>query len=76
MTISTRLEKINKTQRYVIVIRDIKGRTFEIDHVKPINKGGSNSFDNLVISCFTCNSKKWSHNKKPKFWMFRVNFKK
>jgi hypothetical protein len=27
----------------------------EIDHIKPVSKGGTNSIDNLLTSCFNCN---------------------
>jgi hypothetical protein len=27
----------------------------EVDHVLPISKGGNNSIDNLITSCFDCN---------------------
>jgi len=36
--------------------RWIKDEDFHIDHVKPKVKGGSNTPDNLVLSCVTCNS--------------------
>jgi 5-methylcytosine-specific restriction endonuclease McrA len=29
-----------------------------LDHVKPVNKGGTNSFENLVPCCDSCNSSK------------------
>lgn len=27
----------------------------EVDHIKPVSKGGSNELDNLITSCFNCN---------------------
>lgn len=27
----------------------------EIDHIKPVSKGGNNLIDNLITSCFDCN---------------------
>jgi hypothetical protein len=30
----------------------------ELDHVVPVNRGGSNSIDNLATCCKTCNSRK------------------
>lgn len=29
-----------------------------IDHIKPISKGGENTFDNVTIACRSCNSRK------------------
>jgi 5-methylcytosine-specific restriction endonuclease McrA len=36
--------------------------TATLDHVKPVAEGGDNSFENLVIACLDCNSRK---NKRP-----------
>lgn len=36
------------------------------DHVVPLSRGGSNSIDNIVAACPTCNLKK--HNKLPHEW--------
>lgn len=33
----------------------------EIDHIKPVSKGGDNSMENLVTSCFDCNRGKGSN---------------
>lgn len=35
-----------------------KNEFFTVDHVVPKSKGGKNSFDNCVCSCFQCNNKK------------------
>lgn len=35
-------------------------RNFEVDHYYPVSKGGSNSKENLVISCQHCNRSKGS----------------
>lgn len=33
-------------------------QSFEIDHVQPVSKGGTNEPDNLVASCRSCNGEK------------------
>jgi hypothetical protein len=32
----------------------------EIDHIKPLARGGSNDLDNLQILCGPCNRRKWA----------------
>jgi 5-methylcytosine-specific restriction endonuclease McrA len=39
------------------------GKTYHVDHVIPLSKGGSNDPRNIVISCPECNLKK--HDKMP-----------
>ena len=46
------------------------GDTFEtdnlnIDHVKPISKGGKTNWENCVTSCIPCNSRKGDSYRKP-----------
>jgi hypothetical protein len=39
-------------------IKDKKEMIFNIDHIIPVSKGGSNDIDNLQITCKDCNSLK------------------
>jgi len=39
---------------------------FHIDHIVPLSRGGTNTIDNIVLSCPTCNMHK--HNKLPHEW--------
>jgi len=34
------------------------GETWELDHVVPVSRGGTNDAENLVLSCRTCNRRK------------------
>jgi 5-methylcytosine-specific restriction endonuclease McrA len=34
---------------------------FEIDHVHPVSRGGTNDPRNLVVACRACNRAKWAH---------------
>jgi len=42
------------------------GKSYHIDHVIPISRGGSNDLSNIVIACAQCNMRK--HNKLPHEW--------
>jgi 5-methylcytosine-specific restriction endonuclease McrA len=42
------------------------GDTYEVDHVVPISRGGSDGPENIVIACFACNRAK--HDKLPHEW--------
>lgn len=67
-------EPISKKIRFEVFKRDnftcqYCGKTppnvmLEIDHIKPISKGGSNNINNLVTSCFDCNRGKSNHSLK------------
>jgi 5-methylcytosine-specific restriction endonuclease McrA len=43
------------------------GNSFQVDHIVPLSRGGSNWPDNLVIACRSCNLSK--HNKLPHEWV-------
>ena len=59
---------IKKSKRFDVLKRDnftcqYCGRSapdveLEIDHLKPVSRGGSNEFDNLITSCKDCNRAK------------------
>jgi 5-methylcytosine-specific restriction endonuclease McrA len=42
------------------------GKTYHVDHVIPLDRGGSNGPDNLVIACAWCNESK--NNRLPHEW--------
>lgn len=52
------LEKKKETQYCFYCGKRMKESNKTIDHIKPINKGGSNCFSNLAICCIKCNSVK------------------
>ena len=38
--------------------KKVSGRDVSIDHVVPRSRGGKNTWENCVVSCFACNQKK------------------
>lgn len=59
--------KRQKSKCYYCKKKLKKGKnTYHADHAVPLSRGGSNSPDNLVITCPTCNLKK--NNKLPHEW--------
>lgn len=58
-------EQVSKSDIVKVLVRDnyscvycglkIKGKTWHLDHVKPLSKNGKNEFSNLATSCKTCN---------------------
>lgn len=57
------LKHNNKKSFRFFTIKDKKEMIFNIDHIIPVSKGGSNDIDNLQITCKDCNSLK--SNKLP-----------
>jgi hypothetical protein len=52
-TIQNLLDIQNRECAYCAI--DISNIDFHVDHIKPVSFGGSNSLNNLVISCPQCN---------------------
>lgn len=40
----------------------VSGKEREIDHIKPLSRGGSHSPMNLIACCRSCNAKKWRNS--------------
>jgi hypothetical protein len=36
----------------------VRGGTLEVDHIKPVSKGGTNDYENLTTACMPCNRSK------------------
>jgi len=62
---TTKRKGLSKSKRFEVFKRDMFtcqycGRKapdviLEVDHIKPVSKGGNNSIENLVSSCWDCN---------------------
>jgi hypothetical protein len=46
---------------FCVFCNDSEIKNLVIDHIMPINIGGSNEFSNLTILCKKCNNKKWCY---------------
>jgi ABC-type enterochelin transport system substrate-binding protein len=83
-------ENGNKCNHVYGINSDGKEVMFNIDHIIPKSKGGTNHLDNIQIMCFPCNCKKgstftnkkvlrfmWIHSqiKKIKQWVHNVEHK-
>ncbi|MES2460857.1 MAG: HNH endonuclease [Armatimonadota bacterium] len=63
-----RAPRVEKIDRALIIARDdstcylcgrrVEKKTLQIDHVHPLAKGGSHTYDNLRVACASCNSRK------------------
>lgn len=58
--------KRQKNKCYYCGKRPKKGKQWHVEHVIPLSRGGSNTIDNIVASCPTCNLSKG--NKLPHEW--------
>jgi diadenosine tetraphosphate (Ap4A) HIT family hydrolase len=64
----TNREALSGTLRYDIITRaggrceacgiSSKDKALEVDHIVPVNQGGSNDLSNLQALCYTCNAQK------------------
>lgn len=68
----TKRKPISKKLRFEVFKRDLftcqycgskpPKSILEIDHIKPVSKGGNNAEDNLITSCFDCNRGKGANS--------------
>lgn len=73
--------KENKTDIYHFNLYTIDKDTkqeiiFNIDHIKPVSKGGTNELTNLQLTCVVCNSKKADHYNEPVITKIKSFFSK
>src|SRR6478735_4506701 len=73
--------KENKTDIYHFNLYTIDKETkqeiiFNIDHIKPVSKGGSSELSNLQLTCVVCNSKKANHYNEPIIDRIKLFFSK
>jgi HNH endonuclease len=39
----------------------LSNMAFEVDHIRPISRGGTEELDNLALACRVCNLRKYDH---------------
>lgn len=53
------VDAVLESQRFICVVCHGKlGRSYEVDHINPISRGGSNDKTNIQILCMPCNRSK------------------
>lgn len=51
-------QRANERCEYCQIPADFSPESFEIEHIAPLSKGGTNELDNLAWACGGCNSRK------------------
>lgn len=57
----TVVRRANHQCEYCKFPKDFSHDKFQFEHIIPLAKGGTSELDNLGLSCYTCNLKKWIH---------------
>ena len=62
-----------EASKWGCVVCGIRGRhKLTLDHVQPINAGGTNTHDNIQPLCVPCHEKKDGYQRRPLWWVRRI----
>jgi len=53
--------RANHLCEYCLAPEEIFNQEFEVDHIVPLSRGGSDYLDNLALACRSCNLRKGQH---------------
>ncbi len=56
--------------------RELKREEITVEHLIPTSLGGSNSFDNLYLACWSCNHSRGNHLLPPKYSVQSIGYQK
>jgi len=62
-----------EASKWGCVVCGVRGRhKLTLDHIQPINAGGTNTHDNIQPLCVPCHEKKDGYQRRPLWWVRRI----
>lgn len=62
-----------EASKWGCIVCGVRGRhKLTLDHIQPINSGGTNTHDNIQPLCVPCHEKKDGYQRRPLWWIRRI----